>query len=158
MATFARRPANPFANVIQRAQSALTTQTRESPPQPAPAPRETAPAAEPENDMRAAAAQRWRNYGGASVIAAAATAATAATAAATDAAVPTPLATAPATVVASSPCATAAPVASGVPAVAARPRPSRPLFGASRRLGSRATPASTAAVPPASGSGARRDT
>ncbi|BCU03095.1 hypothetical protein [Pandoravirus japonicus] len=142
MATFARRPANPFASVVQRAQSALASQARESPPQPAPAPRETAPAAEPENDMRAAAAQRWRNYGGVSVTTATATS----TSTAADATVPTPLATVPATV-APSPSAAPAPIASVAPVVAARPRPSRPPFGASRRLGSRATPPSTAAVP-----------
>lgn len=135
MATLARRPANPFANVIRRAQSVPTGQTRESPPQPAPAPHETAPAAEPENDVRAAAAQRWRNYGGTSV-------ATSTTAAAA----PTPLATVPA-MAAPQPCAATAPVASNAPEVAARPRLSRSLFGASRRLGSRTTSPSTAAVP-----------
>lgn len=140
MATFARRPANPFANVIQRAQPAPTSQARESPPQPASAPRETALETKPENDMRAAAAQRWRNYGGASVTA------TTTTATATDAAASTPLATAPAAV-APSPSTTTAPVASVAPVVAVRPRLSRPPFGASRRLGSRATPPSTAAVP-----------
>nr|UMO78202.1 hypothetical protein [Pandoravirus belohorizontensis] len=140
MATFARRPANPFANVIKRAQPAPTSQARESLPQPASAPRETTPAAEPENDMRAAAAQRWRNYGGASVATATATATAAETTA------PAPLPTTPATA-APSPSATTAPVTSSTPEVAARPSLSRPLFGASRRLGSRATGPSTAAVP-----------